>query len=203
MMLKIRETPLSSRHQIDKVISARRYPMRGSTSWAVILISLTIMIACNPGNLARPNTMTATAAEGGTINSTPTTIFLPLVTKAPCTTYSASLTFQANKSVYQVGEAITVTATLLNSGCSKIGLPYYQVQPQTLEHVTPSNPSGIQSYVALDPGGSDSVVFLFTASSAGETSFSARSDFEVSLESGPGLLGTAFSSPITITINTP
>jgi hypothetical protein len=162
------------------------------------LVVMLFILSCNANQSAATGSISATES-----NVSAHALFLPLVTRSQCPDYRASLSAATNKDHFAEGEQIIVTATLLNAGCSNIGLIYYQLQPQTLEHVEPSRPAGVQHYVALDPNSSDTVEFVLTAASVGQTSLSVRSGFEVTLETRPGLLGSAESPEITLTIISP
>lgn len=130
-------------------------------------------------------------------------IFLPLVMKATCQGYTALLDIASNKNTLIIGDTLSITLTLHDTGCSNLGLLYYQIQPPHIDHLEEVTPRMQIHYLSIEPNSSDTAVFLFKANSAGQVTISGQADFEVHLESGPPLNGHAETGNITITINQP
>jgi hypothetical protein len=121
-----------------------------------------------------------------------------------CTAHQADLQLLASTSSMMVGESLTLTATLTNSGCAMLGLPKYSfsgmadgdaylVQPTELEPIIHS--------VALRDGEHDEAYFTLKAVAPGKAELKVSASFEVHLGyPGPAYWATAASQPVIIEI---
>ncbi|MBE2220950.1 MAG: hypothetical protein IAF02_05390, partial [Anaerolineae bacterium] len=153
-------------------------------------------------------TITVTASNGvgqpvtDTIEVTvePLRTFLPIIMTPPCTTHTAALSLDVEPTAVSTNDTFTVTATLKNSGCANIGLPYYRLTASPAL-IDPAAPDPITHYLGLGPGDSDSAAFVVTAVSPGAITLNASVSFEVHLGyPGPAYWGDANTTKaITIT----
>jgi hypothetical protein len=121
-----------------------------------------------------------------------------------CAAHQADLQLFASTSSLKVGESLTLTATLTNSGCAMLGLPKYSlfgmadgdahlVQPTELEPIIHS--------VALRDGEHDEAYFTLKAVAPGKAELKVSASFEVHLGyPGPAYWATAASQPVIIEI---
>lgn len=129
--------------------------------------------------------------------------YFPFIAQSECNGYKASLDFTPGKIKLSINETLTVTAILRNNGCSELGLPTYQIQPQLIEHLVPMTPTLQIHYLAILPGQTDKAQFFFMTKSTGQVMLEGVAGFEVNLKSGPPIWGHVVSKPITITIQQP
>ncbi len=159
---------------------------------------------------------TATQAPGLTPSPswTPTRTPTPPPSATPtpaCENWSASMTISSAPASPKVGDAVTVTVTLINTSqaCPDpvfpgLGSLVYQlsIQSDSPEQIfDPSNPSPIEHYVGLGPGESDSVEFVLQAVGAGRVTLSGSASFEVHLGyPGPAFWLGSGTGPFLITV---
>ncbi len=134
----------------------------------------------------------------------PGPLWLPLILREPCTGHRASLTLSASAASLTVGDTLTVTATLTNTGCVGLGLPLYRllVTPGGEEAVLgPLSPSSEVHYYAVSPGTHDRAQFVLDAIASGEAALSATVSYEVHLGyPGPAYWGASSSTVITVSV---
>lgn len=85
-------------------------------------------------------------------------IYLPIVAKPSCLTYSAIMWLEAPNCI-RGGQQFTTTIALQNNGCSVLGMPIYTI------HGEPgiNNPPPYQKLVSIDVGQVDRYTFTLTA----------------------------------------
>ncbi len=133
-----------------------------------------------------------------------TGVFLPLVPSAACETHTAAMTLATTAAVLEVGEVVTVTATLANVGCADLGMPQYRLYMQSESEppvFEPNPPAPILHLVGIPPGESDAAEFVLQAVAPGDATLSASASFEVHLGyPGPAYWGGSSSEPLMITV---
>ena len=147
---------------------------------------------------------------------TPSPSWTPTAIPTPaCENWSASMTISSAPASPKVGDAVTVTVTLINTSqaCPDPGFPVlvsplYQlsIQSDSSEQVfDPSNPSPIEHYSGgAGPGGSDSVEFVLQAVGAGRVTLIGSASFEVHLGyPGPSFFLGSGTGPHVITVEGP
>jgi hypothetical protein len=128
----------------------------------------------------------------------------PPAQNGKCETYTAAMTVSARATTLQAGEVLTVTVTLVNQGCGKLGLPQYRLYVESDEAqpvFIPSNPDPVVHYLGIAPGQSDAAEFVLRAVGSGQATLSASASFEVHLSyPGPGYWGGSSAGPLVITV---
>jgi hypothetical protein len=148
---------------------------------------------------------TKTAAPAVTEVLTPSTslVVSPTPTIA-CQTDTASVALSASAMTLKKGEAVTVTATLMNRGCAGLGLPQYRlyVEAEGTEPIlNPDKPAPIVHQLVVAPSLSDATTFILRAVSAGRVTLKAFASYEVHLSyPGPAYWGSASSESMVITV---
>ena len=148
---------------------------------------------------------TQTAVGAVTEVLTPSTP--PVASPTPtiaCERDTASLALSASAMTLKKGDAVTVTATLMNGGCVGLGLPQYRlyVQAEGTEPIlTPDKPAPIVHELAVAPGRSDATTFSLRAVSAGRVTLKASASYEVHLGyPGPAYWGNVSSQSLVIAV---
>ncbi len=120
-----------------------------------------------------------------------------------CQSHTAYMTLSATTTTLDVGQAVTVTVTLLNRGCTGLGMPQYRLYVRTDESeptLTPSQPEPVM-HNAVGRGRSDAAAFALQAVSPGQAVLRATASFEVHLGyPGPAYWGYSGTGPLTITV---
>jgi hypothetical protein len=177
---------------------------------AVAILGL-IVGACTPAPTPTP----APAPSALTASALSTPVTTPPVERPPtepptpvltptlaCETHAASLELSASVARLEVGEAVTVTATLINEGCIALGLPQFRLYirsdgPEPI--LAPDPPEPLVHSLALAPGQSDSADFELRATAAGQAVLMASASFEVHLGyPGPAYWGYTSSPELQI-----
>lgn len=131
-------------------------------------------------------------------------VFLPIVLREVCETHTAAMALATTATVLEVGEMVTVTATLANVGCADLGMPQYQLYTQSESSqpiFEPNPPTPILHLVGIHPGEADAAEFVLRAVGPGEATLSASASFEVHLGyPGPAYWGGSSSAPLMITV---
>ena len=165
----------------------------------VVLVMSVVMT----GLCSRSHWSAVSAARGDLAPSTHHT-FLPLIPNEGCKGHTASMTLSSTATSLQIGEAVTLTVTLLNEGCVGLGLPQYRMYVHsagTDPVLEPSSPEPVVHYYGIAPGQSDSEEFQLRAVGLGEATLSASASFEVHLGyPGPAYWGSSSSEPLTINV---
>lgn len=134
----------------------------------------------------------------------PTPVLTPTL---PCETHAAALELSASVARLEVGEAVTVTATLINEGCVALGLPQFRLtirsdEPEPI--LTPDPPEPLVHSLAVAPGQTDAADFELQAIAAGQATLMATASFEVHLGyPGPAYWGYTASQELFIVIVEP
>jgi hypothetical protein len=120
-----------------------------------------------------------------------------------CSTHTAAMSIWAQETDLDVGETLTVTATLTNQGCGSLGLPQYtlHVEMDGSEPVFSTLPEPVVHYLGIATGHSDTVQFALRAIGPGQTTLNVSASFE--FHAGyPGLAWwtSASSGPLHITV---
>jgi len=106
--------------------------------------------------------------------------------------------------VLEVGEVITVTATIANVGCIDLGMPQYRlyVRPENEQPIfEPNRHAPILHLLGVHPGESDAAEFVLQAVGPGGATLSAGASFEVHLGyPRSAYWGGSSSDPLTITV---
>ncbi len=130
--------------------------------------------------------------------------FLPLVSSAGCETHTAAMALSTTATVLEVGEVITVTATIANVGCIDLGMPQYRlyVRPENEQPIfEPNRHAPILHLLGVHPGESDAAEFVLQAVGPGGATLSAGASFEVHLGyPRSAYWGGSSSDPLTITV---
>jgi hypothetical protein len=121
-----------------------------------------------------------------------------------CQSHTACMTISATATMLEVGEVVTVTATLFNRGCVGLGLPQYRLYVQCDEPEAifdPDNPEPVVHYLGIAPGQSDAAEFVLRAVESGQATLRATASFEVHLGyPGPAYWGYGSTGPLTMTV---
>jgi hypothetical protein len=124
-----------------------------------------------------------------------------------CQYHTARMTITASATTLRVGEAVTVTTTLFNYGCTGLGMPQYRLYADTDEpHLVldPERPEPVVHYAGVGLGGSDAAQFVLEAVGSGQAVVWSTTSFEVHLGyPGPAYWGGSGSGPLTITVQAP
>ena len=114
------------------------------------------------------------------------------------------MTLSATDTTLQVGDTLTVTVSLLNKGCAKLGLPQYRLYAESHEAhsvLSPDQPEPVVHSLAVAPGESDASEFELHAVGPGQATIGATASFEVHLGyPGPAYWTGASASPLVITV---
>jgi hypothetical protein len=161
--------------------------------WLLVALALSVPLV---GDHATGASVTPPQAAPG--DSAPQA-YLPLIVK-PCDAYTAALRLSTPAATIQVGEAITVTATLLNQGCAGLGRPRYQLTLSPQPPLTPPSPAPQTHFFTVAPQSSDEAAFAFTAAATGQAVLTGTVDFEVHYDTGPPVWRRSTSTPLTITV---
>jgi len=121
-----------------------------------------------------------------------------------CQWHTAYMTISATATTLEVGEVVTVTATLFNRGCVGLGLPQYRLYVRSDESqpiFDPNNPEPVVHYLGVAPGQSDAEEFVLQAVGSGQATLNASASFEVHLGyPGPAYWGAGSTGPLVITV---
>jgi uncharacterized repeat protein (TIGR01451 family) len=121
-----------------------------------------------------------------------------------CQSHTAYLTLSTITTTLQVGEVVTATVTLLNRGCTGLGLPQYRLYIQSDEPepiFDPSNPEPVTNSLGVAPGQSDGTDIILQAIGPGQATLSASASFEVHLGyPGPAYWGYSSTGPLAVTV---
>ena len=126
--------------------------------------------------------------------------------KPPCKTHTASLVASAAgaATVLKVGETLTVTVTLNNTGCVSLGLPQYRLYMDSGELgsvLAPDPVEPVAHSLGVGPGRSDDAEFVLRAVRAGQVAIRPFASFEVHLGyPGPAYWGAATGGSLTVTV---
>ena len=163
-----------------------------------IVVSFVLMGTCSRSLLseARP--------VRGDVGPSTGQLLLPLILNEGCKVHTASMTLSSTATSLHVGEAVTVTVTLLNEGCVGLGLPQYRLQVHSAGSqpiLEPSNPEPVVHYYGVAPGQSDTEEFSLRAVRSGQATLRASASFEAHLGyPGPAYWGFSSSEPLTINV---
>jgi hypothetical protein len=180
----------------------------------MVTVFMFIIGACEPtvSPVPRP---TATARPMLTLSPTSrlTSTGEPQTSEAPtslpqptsfCETHTASVVLTASAESVEVGDALVVTVTLNNEGCTKLGLPQYRLSVQSDKSeliLVPNNPKPVIHYLAVAPGQSDATEFHLEAVAVGEAILTSSVSFEVHLGyPGPAYWGGSSGEPLIIIV---
>ena len=134
-------------------------------------------------------------------SETPTSLATPMIS---CETHSASVVLAASPENLKVGDKVTVSVTLNNSGCAALGLPQYRLTVQSDgpgSILAPENPEPMIHYLAVAPDQSDKAEFDLLAVADGQAIFTASVSFEVHLGyPGPAYWGSSSGESLLITV---
>jgi hypothetical protein len=132
------------------------------------------------------------------------TVHLPLLSTEKCEGHSADLMLVASTPTIQIGQDLTITAVLSNTGCVALGIPQYRLVVEPAGVLTFTSPSVTSHSLAVAVGGEDRADFTLRAESAGQAVFNSTASFEVHIGyPGPAYWGMAASQPVTVTVISP
>lgn len=121
-----------------------------------------------------------------------------------CATHQADLQLSASASMLQIGDSLTLTATLTSAGCAMIGLQKYSLildADAEDSHLLPAEPEPVIHSIGLRDGEQDEVFFTLQAVTPGEVELQATASFEVHLGyPGPAYWSSVTSQPVRIRI---
>jgi hypothetical protein len=115
-----------------------------------------------------PPTATASPEPAETPIPAPTEVTSPTVPPA----FDAVVLIEVSSTQVALGERVTVTVTLSNTGEARILSPRYQLVGDWASVLTTQTPEVVSGEV-VDPGASEERVFVLEASASGEASLSA------------------------------
>jgi len=129
------------------------------------------------------------------------TVVSPLPT---CQDYSSKVDISTPNQSVTVGDQVEVIVTFQNMGCATLGLLKYYLLFETLTDepvLTPAQPAPVEHPLAVQPDGSDQVVYSFQAVRAGIVKLSATISFEAHLGyPGPAYWVTSSSNQLEIEV---
>ena len=183
-----------------------------------ILLFALLLGACNYPSTrtaqttpSQPSPVVATRSAP-VISPTPAQmLYLPALPNAAspqtgdCTRHAASMDIAAPGTELHVGDSLTITLTLVNTGCAMLGLPQYYLDtgadaPDGI--FDPPSPEPILHSLGIDPGSSDSAAFTLLAARPGEATLAGSASFEVHLGyPGPAYWATAASQQLILRIS--
>jgi heat shock protein HslJ len=124
-----------------------------------------------------------------------------------CETYTAALALSASDTTLQVGDVLTVTATLSNEGCGSLGMPQYRLYIEsdaTQPLFDPATPEPVLHSLGISPGQSDAVAFALRAVHPGGGTLRAGTSFEFHVGyPGPAYWGGSGSEPLSVAVTEP
>ncbi|WP_277267317.1 hypothetical protein [Nitrosomonas nitrosa] len=124
--------------------------------------------------------------------------YIPLIAKCMCDSYQASVYSAASSPFIHVGETFTVTAILVNDGCSVLGYPQYRVNTDSQNSLDPSY-QRFSEPISLTQGQYTSHHFIFRALAPGQLVITTETEFEVIYGNRFGR-GMAEAAPVIIRI---
>jgi hypothetical protein len=132
-------------------------------------------------------------------------VFFPVVAKDICYTDTTRFEMSTVPAAIQAGDTVTVTATLINTGCAPVGLPKYTLTLGASSSgavLSPAEPEPVIHYLGISPqGGVDQAEFLLQATGPGEAILTCTVSFEVHLGyPGPAYWGGNAAKPLKITV---
>jgi hypothetical protein len=141
------------------------------------------------------------------LRPSPQEALLPEGTPTPgCAGYTARLSLRATDVQLDVGDVVTVTATLINQGCGTLGLPRYSLHAETAggQPLFEALPEPVVHYAGLAPGHLDVVEFPLRAIRSGRVTLTAGASFEFHAGyPGPAWWAGASGGPLEIVVRSP
>ena len=172
-----------------------------------LLVFVFALGACTPAAAPATPTLPPPTPVPPTVDITRTLIPAPTswITPTPaCETHTASTEISASSTEVAVGDTVTVTVTLHNEGCAKLGLLKYTLSMQPEGDAAlfePANPPPVEHSLAIANGESDTAQFELTAVASGKATISASVSFEVHLGyPGPAYWAGSGNGPLAITV---
>jgi hypothetical protein len=133
----------------------------------------------------------------------PTTTPMPPPTPAPyCRPSDASVSLSASSTTVQVGQAVSVTATLVNGANDvRLGLIQYSLAVQPDGALTSDNLGPVEHRLSLEPGQSDAAEFVLRATTPGRATLLGSTSFEIhALDYSSGSWSGCESGPLEIVV---
>ncbi len=129
----------------------------------------------------------------------------PLATPTlDCPTHETAMALSLSDTAPQVGETLTVTVILSNTGCSGVGLPLYYLAIQSEQPwpvLVPNPPNPITHTLAIPSGGADTARFTLHVLGSGPVTLTASASFEVHLGyPGPAYWSRDSAGPLGVTV---
>ncbi len=181
---------------------------------SLLIASILIFIAgaCAPAGPSEPESVTP---RQPTLTPSPESMSPPTgepqsaesPTSTPtiaCETHTASVALAASTEDLKVGDTVTISVTLNNSGCTALGLPQYRLNIQSdgpEPILAPDNPEPLTHNLGVAQGQSDTAEFDLLAVADGQATVTASVSFEVHLGSpGPAYWGGSTGESLLITV---
>ncbi len=120
-----------------------------------------------------------------------------------CAGHRATMDISVSSASVHVGDTVTVTLTLRNTGCVGLGLPQHRlyVEPDAESPVDPSRLEPVEHSRMVKPGDSDAAGFALRAIQPGRVTLRGMASFEVHLEyPGPAYWGSSSTGPLVLTV---
>lgn len=127
-------------------------------------------------------------------------VYIPMVTGLRCNEYLATMKIIPEQVIIRSGSKLTVTTTLINSGCVDLGLPNHRIDLQVPAQPLPKTIASETHYLSVPPKHSDNASFLVSIADTGPITLTAVATFEVHYEGGPPVWGRSESAPVIITV---
>ena len=154
----------------------------------VLLLSLVITLGGCQSGAAESPTASLTQSIKGHITPTPYPVATPWPTLTPmlsstptpyCTPSDASVSLSASSTTLEVGQAVSVTVTLVNGASNaKLGLIQYSLNVQPHDVLNSDDLGPVEHRLSLEPGQSDAVKFVLRAAAPGRVTLTGSTSFE-------------------------
>jgi hypothetical protein len=123
-------------------------------------------------------------------------VYLPFVSKPPCTPTKATAYVATSKPVVRVGEIVTVTGALVND-CAPVGHPFYGISSQPEGILYPSSATGYGDPPAIAYGSYQEITFTVQAVGTGVVTITFGAIYETQ---PPGHWDSVGSSPFVMRV---
>jgi len=157
--------------------------------WCVIVAACLSLAACTLWQAA--------VTDEGNVAHDPASII-------PCEHHTAAVTAWSSTERATVGEPVSVTVRIENTGCVMLGLPQYRLNARARDGepiVDPNTTQPVVHSLGVDSGASDEAVFAVIATRPGVVEVSPSVSFEVHLGyPGPAYWGMAAGDAVRVVV---
>jgi len=182
----------------------------GLAAFLCLVITVVVAVLFLPKLLGEEPTPTeeATSVSEMTPSPTITLTVAPTPTETPTATpertredFQATVAIEANSTSLQVGDLLTVTVTVTNTGLVEFGNLHYQLLEE-LEPYLRATAGVVRSYEPnVPPGQSHTAIFVLEAQEAGTINIRANVTMEVRIT--PLFTDRRSSEPLEVSISSP